>query len=189
MTFPSFGAGEVLTATDMNAVGMWKVGTFTASGISRALLCDNVFTSDYRNYKIVVKMAGVSNTNWLYFQFVDTNGATVAASYFATAYLRDFTGGSTTVGVINTTGSVPLGYMANGVANPTGAEITIYGPRQSEWTTVNGQTTGVSSGSAYQGGEIYATCNPATNTLRGLRFDNIAGTNMTGTVTIYGYNN
>jgi hypothetical protein len=189
MTYPSFSSGEVLRATDMNAVGMWKVGTFTASGTSRALVCDNVFTSDYRNYKVVIKMGGVSNTNWLYFQFIDTAGTTVSGSYFATAYLRDFTAGSTAVGVINTSGSVPLGYMANGVSNPTGAEVTIYGPRQAEWTTVNGQTTGISSGVAYQAGEIYATCNPTPNTLRGLRFDNIAGTNMTGTVTIYGYNN
>jgi hypothetical protein len=189
MTFPNFSVGETLRAADMNAVAMWKVGTFTASGTSRALLCDNVFTSDYRNYKIVIKLGGVTNTNWLYAQFIDTNGSTVSASYFSTAYLRDFTAGSTAVGVINTTGSVPLGYVANGVANPTGAEITVYGPRLNEWTTINGQTTGISSGAAYQAGEIYATCNPTPNTLRGIRIDNIAGTNITGTVTIYGYTN
>jgi hypothetical protein len=181
------GSNWVKMVSASQPPAMQLVGTFTAGGISRALVCDNVFTTDYANYKVVVKLGGVTNTNWLYFQFIDTNGATVTASYFSTAYLRDFTAGGTSVGVITTTGSVPLGYVANGIANPTGAEVTIYGARLNEWTTVNGQTTGVSSGAAYQAGEIYATCNPSPNTLRGLRFDNIAGTNITGTVSIYGY--
>jgi hypothetical protein len=187
MPVPDFSPGEILTASAMDSIGLWKIGTFTASGTSRALVCDNVFTSDYDNYKVVIKLGGVSQTNWLYFQFINTSGTTVTGSYFATSYSRDFTNGGTAVSVINTAGSVPIGYMANGTANPTGSEVTIYGPRLNEWTTVNGQYTGISSGVAYQAGEIYATCNPSPNTLRGIRFDNIAGTNITGTVSIYGY--
>jgi hypothetical protein len=189
MTYPSFSSGEVLRSADMNAVGMWKVGTFTANGTSRALVCDNVFTTDYTNYKVVIKLASTSNTNQLYFGFINTSGTTVVTSYFSASYGRDIaTMGSGTVTVTNNTTVALVGWIANGTANPSGAECTIYGPRTTDWTTLNGQYTGVNSGVAYQAGEFYATCNPSPNTMRGIRFDNTAGTNLTGTVTIYGYN-
>ena len=190
MSFPSFASGEVLTAADMNAVGLWKVGSFTASA-QTTLTCDNVFTSDYDNYKIVVKMGGTSNTNILFFEFINTNGAIVNASYFSASYSRDFaTGGATGVTVINSGARVNIGYMPNGTGNPLGAECTVYGPRlNSEWTTVTGQYTGISSGVAYQGGEFYATCNPSPQTMRGFRVGNSAGTNMTGSVRVYGWKN
>lgn len=188
-TPPTFTSGAVLTAAQMNAVGLWKVGTFTANGTSRALVCDNVFTSDFTNYKIVVKLASTSNTNTLYFQTINTSGTTVTSGYFSASYGRDIaTAGATTVTALNNTTVVQFGYVANGTANPTGAEFTIYGPRLTEWTTVTGQYTGVNSGAAYQAGSFYATINPSPNTMRGIRFDNSAGTNLTGVVSIYGYN-
>lgn len=187
-TPPDFSVGQVLTAAQMNAIGLFKVGAFTASGTSRALVCDNVFTSDYDNYKVVIKLGSTSNTNTLFFQFINTSGSTVAASYFAASYSRDIaTAGSGAVTVNNSTTSALCGFVANGTGNPSGVEITIFGPRLNEWTTYNGQYTGVNSGVAYQAGELYGTNNASPNTMRGLRFDNTAGTNLTGTVVVYGY--
>ena len=183
------GSNWVKMVSASQPPAMQLVGTFTASGTSRALSCDNVFTTDYTNYKVVIKIGSVSNTNTLYFQFIDTAGATVAVSYYSGAYSRDYaTAGSGSVTVLNSTTTQLIGSMANGIVNPSGAECTIYAPRLNEWTTVNGQYTGINSGVAFQAGEFYGECNSSPiNTYRGIRFDNTAGTNLTGTVSIYGY--
>jgi hypothetical protein len=63
MTFPSFSAGEVLTAADMNAVGLWKVATATATSGS-TLDLTGVFSSDYDAYKIVltdIRLSGIGS--------------------------------------------------------------------------------------------------------------------------------
>ena len=59
MSYPSFSVGEVLTAADMNAVGLWKITSGTSSGTT-AYNYDGVFTSSYRNYRIVLSNIEVS---------------------------------------------------------------------------------------------------------------------------------
>jgi len=52
-TPPDFTTGAVLTASQMNAVGLWKVAEFsTTSGT--AVTSPTVFSSDYDNYRIVI---------------------------------------------------------------------------------------------------------------------------------------
>ena len=55
MSFPSFATGEVLTAADMNAVGLWLVKTQT---FSSATNCDVTacFSADYENYVAVISL-------------------------------------------------------------------------------------------------------------------------------------
>jgi hypothetical protein len=61
MTYPSFTAGEVLRAADMNAVGLWLVKTVTVgTGVSSVPVAD-CFSADYTNYKIVIA-GGVAST-------------------------------------------------------------------------------------------------------------------------------
>lgn len=55
MTFPSFSVGEVLTAADMNAVGLWEVkseNTVTATN-GAPYGVQSVFTSNFRNYRLM----------------------------------------------------------------------------------------------------------------------------------------
>jgi hypothetical protein len=190
MPVPDFSPGEVLTAAAMDSIGMWKVGEFTANGTSRALVCDNIFTNDYQNYKIVIKLGTTSNSNTLYYQYINTSGATVATNYFSAMYSKDITVGTGAVTTNNSTTVAFMGWIPNGLGTPLGAEITIYGPRLSEWTSHTGQYSGINSGTQFQSGELYGICNPSpTNTMRGLRFDNGAGTNLTGSVRVYGYRN
>lgn len=66
MGYPTFNVGEVLTASDMNAVGLWKITpTVSGSGMSvsgnEVVLTNvsngeirSVFSSAYRNYRVVL---------------------------------------------------------------------------------------------------------------------------------------
>lgn len=53
MTFPSFATGDVLTAADMNAVGLWLVKTQTVGTAVASVTVNNAFSSSYKNYKII----------------------------------------------------------------------------------------------------------------------------------------
>lgn len=64
MGFPSFNAGDVLNASDMNAVGLWKVtptsvtngtisnGTVIPNSSVSTVTINGVFTSNFANYMI-----------------------------------------------------------------------------------------------------------------------------------------
>lgn len=55
MGFPSFASGDVLTATDMNAVGLWLINeTIVTSGTATSISFNNVFSSSYANYKVLI---------------------------------------------------------------------------------------------------------------------------------------
>lgn len=53
MAFPSFASGDVLTATDMNAVGLWLVKTQTVGTGVASVTVTNAFSSTYDNYRII----------------------------------------------------------------------------------------------------------------------------------------
>jgi len=60
MTYPSFTAGEVLRAADMNAVGLWLVKTQTiGNGVSSQAVTD-AFSANYEAYLIQIS-GGVSS--------------------------------------------------------------------------------------------------------------------------------
>jgi hypothetical protein len=66
-TPPVFSSGAVLTAAQMNAVGMWKITE--ASTIGASLSISNCFTSDFKNYRIVWNIDGATNLANLVFRW------------------------------------------------------------------------------------------------------------------------
>ena len=80
MPVPVFTAGEVLTAANMNQVGLWKIGTFSTTSSSN-LIVDSVFTSDFTNYRLVfseVTGSGVTGLNFGY----RSGGSTINANNY-----------------------------------------------------------------------------------------------------------
>ena len=82
MTFPTFSSGEILTATDMNAVGMWKVASGTLSLTTTATNVTGVFSSNYRNYRVIVNVTSRSTSNRMDMRFI-TGTTPQTAGYFS----------------------------------------------------------------------------------------------------------
>ena len=57
-TPPTFTAGQVLTAAQMNKVGLWLISETTIGSSVASVTVSSAFSADYRNYLIVI-----SNTN------------------------------------------------------------------------------------------------------------------------------
>ena len=174
MTYPVFTAGDVLRATDMNALGLWLVKTQTIGTGVASQQVTGAFSADYDDYLITVS-GGTASTN------------TVLAMYFGavtTGYRWNFMYGSfnNTGAVAGTLNNASILYVGTVATNGITAAITVNSPFLSKPTAVlgSGGSPGVFSG-VVQGYEPNATSFtsffllPSTGTLTG------------GTINVYGY--
>jgi hypothetical protein len=81
MSFPSFSAGEVLTAADMNSVAMWKIGSGTLSLTTSATNVTGVFSSTYRNYRLLLNITARSTSNRFDMKYLIGTTPTSSAYY------------------------------------------------------------------------------------------------------------
>jgi len=54
MPAPVFAPFEILTADEMNKVGLWKVASVTGGNGAATLPVNDVFSSDYLHYRVIV---------------------------------------------------------------------------------------------------------------------------------------
>jgi hypothetical protein len=94
MSFPSFSVGEVLTAADMNAVGLWLVKTQTVGTAVSTQNVTSCFSADYNMYLITIDdMTSSSAGGALYFKLL--NGTTPITSGISGTTIFFTTGGNT----------------------------------------------------------------------------------------------
>ena len=180
MTYPSFSAGEVLRAADMNAVGLWLVKTQTVGTGVSSVTVTGAFSADYDNYKIIYDGGTSSSNNSLTFQL---SGATSDYHY---AILVNQYNSATPVGVVSTTGAsfVEAGRCSTTrnslnleVFNPFLAAQTGYRTASVDYLSAGGFVlTGggfLNNTTSYSGFVL----TPASGTLTG------------GTIRVYGYRN
>jgi hypothetical protein len=177
-TPPDFTSGQILTAAQMNAVGMWLVKTqsFTAD----SPLITDVFTADYEHYLAVLRCTSSTTGQYTNCQLIN------ATTPKTTNYSR---GGlvSTTAGVLaaDSGGTAQDGWRV-GVQSTTGiyGTLTFYRPFTAAETGYKIEST--------QGGNYYASGGVQTDSYSATGFKILASGNAatyTGTVSVYGYNN
>ena len=174
MTYPSFSAGEVLRAQDMNAVGLWLVKTQAVPAGGTAFTVTGAFSNDYDNYRIVFNNIGGTAG---FSAFMSINGS-AGATYrwagrfwgYALAAGDGSSGGSTT-------GGFWLGIMGTGFSGVVDLEA----PFLASPTKQSAQTSGDTYTNAVGG---YDT-NPASSTAFTVTLS--SGTLTAGTVSVYGY--
>lgn len=177
MGFPSFASGDVLTATDMNAVGLWRIAQYSFTGQSFVdFTMSNVFSSTYENYRIVYTLTNNLAGNFYYLKFPGSTGATYQ---YITPY---YTFGSTTqtnASLANTANGIALGLTTTGF--DTGV-IDIYAPGIARATGTTGQSTNALYPAFHQGADTNAVAQT------GVTFANTGAHRFTaGKVVVYGY--
>ena len=190
MPVPDFSPGEVLTAAAMDSIGLWKVTAATVTA-QPTLTVDNCFSANYDNYRVIVSMNGVSNFNYLAFRVLDSGGSQLSSNYLSSAYAQDYASATTAFTVLNSSALTMLGYLPNtsGGHGPMAVQFDIFNPFASGLRTqMNGLHTGVESGTAFKAGACFMS-RSTQEVNRGLVFLNGVGTNMTGTVQVFGYRN
>ena len=97
-TPPTFSSGAVLTAAQMNSVGLWLVKTQTIGTAVSSVAVTSAFSSDYQNYRIIIS-GGVGSAAAAYMTFALTGGTSV---YDQNLLYGTYAGGAASnAGVVN----------------------------------------------------------------------------------------
>jgi len=170
-TPPSFTSGEVLTAAQMNAVGMWLIKTQAVAAGGTSFTVTSVFSSDYRNYRVVFDNIGGTAGNSAFFQINGSTGSTYTSNG------RYMSSGANADAQIVDTGFW-LGIMGTAFSG----SIDLYRPNLVAATTA----TCLTSSSTFTNIVAGYDSNAAASTGFTLRL--AAGTLTAGSVSVYGYN-
>jgi hypothetical protein len=112
MSFPSFASGEVLTAADMNAVGLWLVKSqAVGTGVS-SVTVTGAFSADYDNYKVIYA-DGAGST----IAVINMRLGSTAAGYFNAGMIVPYTGATSASQNNNAAQWSPVGVFASDYAN------------------------------------------------------------------------
>lgn len=194
-TPPDFSVGQVLTAAQMNAIGLWRVTTCTATftggtagsvsnGVvtvgtnNTAISIANAFSSDFDNYRILYS-GGVGST--LISMTLQLNGS--ATGYYGITNYALYTTATTPAsgGDNNTTLWNSIGYASTGF---TQISLDLLSPNLARWTTLANASwaAGTVAGST-NGTHQVATA--YTGFTIGVNTGNLTG----GKIRVYGYRN
>lgn len=179
MTYPTFTNGQVLPASDLNAIGLWKISsTAVGTGVSSVNI-SNAFSSDYQRYKIVYQGGtfSASGAN-VYFQLFSngTNYFSAVIYQTATSYAVNNTGlAGATVAMVGITGNT----------SNTQYNIELTSPLASIWKVGESSFTAGDNANSYAGSTRFWNTNATTST--GFSLYPSSGTMTGGTIYVYGY--
>jgi hypothetical protein len=187
MSFPSFATGEVLTAADMNAVGLWKITTATTTSGS-AFDITGIFSSNYDAYKIVISDIRLNTVGGLNAQFTTGTSPVVVNASNWTFLTNRIDYALNALSVDKATANASFRFSIAGT-NATGAFMDIMNPNLAQNSSVVAQGSDSRNTTGYL---PYTTgANLANNTqYTGIRFNCEGGTTFTNMkVVVYGYRN
>lgn len=180
-TPPDFTAGTALAADSLNKVGLWRVGSVTASSTTIAL--DSVFTTDYNCYRIFATQTSASVTGTTIFRFRSGGSAIATGSYYYGGHVYYYN-------------AVPGNWYANAAtsfpviissgATQTHTVIDVSFPRSANRKSFTAMST--HSYSNYIGSTTHGIVDSLATNYDGLQFTQDAGATLAMTVIVYGYN-
>jgi hypothetical protein len=173
MTFPTFTNGQVLPASDLNAIGLWLVKSQTVGTGVSSVTVTGAFNADFDNYRVIWTGGtfGV-NDNAISVQFANT------AHHYASMRYDSYTGSGS--GTLFTNAQTSAYTGLSGTATQTSIVMDVMSPYLSQFTKWSNMLTS----NLYVGyaGGVYAQNTSITS----ITF--IQGGGMTGgTIDIYGY--
>jgi hypothetical protein len=177
MAFPVFAPGDVLNASDMNAVGLWLIKTQTIGTTVSSVTVSDVFSADYENYRIIVS-GGAGSTN------LSLNlalGATVTG-YYRGGVGFTYAGAASNGGAANAANWFVVYSTANGHMG----EIDLFGPNRAARTYLQSRTASLRTDgdSFFSAGYL----NDATQ-YTAFTLTTSTGTITGGEIRVYGYRN
>jgi hypothetical protein len=183
MPVPDFSPGEVLTAAAMDSIGLWKVASVDFSNTT-TINVDNVFTSNYRNYKLVCSLRpNTTNTGAVEIQ-LRAGGANLAGNNYIFQGVNQNVSNAPTAnnGGFITTGTYFTNFFQSSDLSAM-VEMTVVNPQLAQWTGFISTTMFEWAGVSY-----YYRAQTAfyTNAAQADGFRLIPSAAITGNIKIYG---
>jgi hypothetical protein len=183
MPVPAFTAGEILTAANMNQVGLWLVKTQTVGTGVSSVTVTGAFSADYDAYKITYTNGAASQNLAITLQ-LRVSGTTSTTEYYSGWNFVSAGGGNTVGNNINASSWTEIG---RGGTTQVTTNLELLGPFQAKPTSIHfGHTTFNTSGTFISAGTGFH--NVATS-YTDFVLTTSAGTLTGGTIRVYGYRN
>jgi hypothetical protein len=182
------GFGLVLVKPS-SVVGGTDNGKGTVSFSAATISLNNVFSSTYRNYRIVVQVSSPSADDTLRLRWRKSGSDNTGTSYFG---MWNRTSAAATSGALNTNGESSVQLLTLDFDNPGavyGFSYDALNPFTSSFTSLVGTALGIELNSSQYYGYAGASHHRVTDTYDGLTIFTGSGANITGTISVYGYNN
>lgn len=179
MPVPVFTVGEVLTAANMNKVGLWLVKTQTVGTAVSSVTVSGAFSADFDNYRILYVDGSASATS----NVALTLGSTTTGYY---GFLSYGTAGGTTLYGANTNNGASWNYAGDTTSDGITVDVDLFNPNKAMRTQLSSRYMGTGTGAAfgtYQGLLNNSTSYTAFTITPGV------GTITGGTIRVYGYRN
>jgi hypothetical protein len=182
MSFPVFASGDVLNASDMNAVGMWLVASRTFTSTTNAQQIDNCFTSDFANYLIMFDVTTGTNGSQINMRLAAGGTPFIGAQYRWGRTYQDMTSGGAT-GSVGSNGDT-VWYVVEGSNNGGGAKVELHDPQRTAYTWFTNQGIAANQFFSNVGGAM--TNNTSYD---GFWSQPSGGSSWVGTIRVYGLRN
>ena len=173
---PDFVAGQVLTAAQMNKIGLWLVKSQTIGTAVSTVTVTDAFSADYENYRIVIAGGTASAAN----NILMTLGATATGYYFAGIGQQwDTNTTVASVGANSTSWLVGFGRTAG-----LSCSMDLFRPQLADETSFVGQAAAMATD-----GRSLSPCGYLANTTQYTAFTitTSTGTWTGGTISVYGW--
>jgi hypothetical protein len=180
MSFPSFSAGEVLTAADMNAVGLWLVSTTRATS-GTVIDVNNCFSSNYDNYRILISNYKTTSAAGIDIQLRTVSTPTITG-YYASGFYAIYANTPTLTGFGRVNAASWPTAIVGDLNRAGGAIIDIFSPNVADETTYTHQGTDPRTNG---GGGMYTGLQDSNTQFTGFRLN--CGTISLCDVAVYGF--
>jgi hypothetical protein len=186
MPVPDFSPGEVLTAAAMDSIGLWKVTSGTLSSTATNIV--GCFSSDYRNYRIVIDQISLSSAGEIYWQLLDNTTPNASNHRWALLGLNALGTG------LNSATNTTVAEAFTGINHSAGVDnlilsaltMDIMGPFIAQRTFAHTSAICFTPTNAFRYG---LSMNNSSVSYNGIRFLTQSAVTMTGNYTVYGYRN
>jgi len=177
MGFPVFASGDVLNASDMNAVGLWLVKSQTiGSGVS-SVVVSSAFSAEYDNYRVIITGGTASPGGSIRVQLSNSTGSTYQMFGFFGAY------GTASLTAYSPAATTSWTDAIRADSTQYMASIDLYGPFRTAATL--GYVNTMDIGNVYN----FSLRDSSTNSSTGFTITPNSGTMTGGTIRVYGYRN
>lgn len=185
MGYPSFNAGDILNASDMNAVGLWKIETKSVTTASE-ITFDGVFSSTYLNYLVTFAVSACTSTNVIGWQERSSgSNATSSYSYVGAGYYLSAGSGFQNILAGQNIANGAVGSFDGASGSQGHAVFEIHAPATSAYTSVTGRSSMATGNTGMYFVEM-GSQHFVSNVYDGFRLFVPSG-NFTATATVYGY--
>lgn len=134
-TPPDFTAGAVLTAAQMDKIGMWLITKNTFASVTSVTI-NNCFTSDYKNYKIIFNPDACAGTAYVTIQFTISGTATTTNYLNRTSAFYQASNGWELNDNVAGTDEIAIGVVGGTTTGNAFTELTIGSPQLAVRTKV-----------------------------------------------------